>query len=153
MPRFHNRYEQNPLRKNLRNNLTKPEVVLWSYLKGRQFNGYKFRRQHGIGRYVVDFFCPRLRLAIELDGGQHRDESSIEYDKERDAWLASLGIEILRIGNDELFSNRDGVFDKLEDVMKRRGRLLDHLLQPHSRRSGAGYSSSLEEETINRPLL
>jgi very-short-patch-repair endonuclease len=127
MPRFHNLQDYNHLRKDLRNNLTKPEVILWYYLKDRGLASYKFRRQHGIGRYIVDFYCPRLKLAIELDGGQHYEQEAIAYDKERDAFISSLGIHVVRIPNNELLGNKEGVFEYLVKIIKRQGRLFDHL--------------------------
>lgn len=126
MPRLHNIQDYNDLRKNLRNKLTKPEVVLWYYLKDRGLAGYKFRRQHGIGRYIVDFYCPRLRLAIELDGRQHYEQETVEYDKERDAFIQSLGIMVVRIPNSELLGNKHGVLEYLEKVINCRRSVLDH---------------------------
>lgn len=124
---FHNPQEHNRLRQELRSSLTKPEVILWSCLKGRQFYGYKFRRQHGTGRYIVDFYCPRLKLAIELDGGQHFSAEGLAYDKERDRCIRSLGIEVLRIPNSELLGNKAGVLEYLGKVAEQRSSFLDHL--------------------------
>ena len=126
MPRLYNLQDYNKLRKNLRNNLTLPEVILWYYLKGRGLCGYKFRRQYGIGRYIVDFYCPRLKLVIELDGSQHYSEEGLAYDKERDAFIATLGIKIIRIPNNELLNNKHGVLEYLEKTILRRSRLFDH---------------------------
>jgi len=70
---IHNVPESNDRRKELRENLTAAEALLWLNLKGRRLNGKKFRRQHSIGPYIVDFFCPESRLAIELDGGSAPD--------------------------------------------------------------------------------
>ena len=126
MSLFHNRQENNHLRKILRNSLTKPEVILWYYLKNSGL-GYKFRRQHGIGRYIVDFYCPRLKLVIELDGGQHFTEEGLAYDKERDAFIRSLGIEIVRIPNSEILYNKAGTLEILKKVLECWGRLFDHL--------------------------
>lgn len=126
MPRLYNLQDYNKLRKNLRNNLTLPEVILWYYLKGCGLSGYKFRRQHGIGRYIVDFYCPRLKLVIELDGSQHYTDEGLAYDKERDAFIATLGIKIIRIPNNELLNNKGGVLEYLEKTILRRSRLFDH---------------------------
>lgn len=128
MPRLYNLQDYHNLRKELRNNLTKPEVILWYYLKGRGLADYKFRRQHGIGRYVVDFYCPRLKLVIELDGGQHYSVDGLAYDKERDGYIRALGIKIVRIHNHELLHNKNGVLELLEKVVKSRGRFIDHLV-------------------------
>ena len=70
MGKIHNNKNQKSRRKNLRNNMTKAEIILWSKLKGKQL-GYKFRRQHGIGKYIIDFYCPKLKLIIEVDGDVH----------------------------------------------------------------------------------
>lgn len=130
MGHIHNPQESNQLRKDLRNSLTKPEVILWSHLQDRQFYGYKFRRQHGLGRYVVDFYCPRLKLAIELDGGQHYTVEGRAYDQERDAFIGSLGIEVLRVPNSELLEDKASVFEYLGKAVERRRSFLDHLPSP-----------------------
>ncbi len=94
----------------LRNNATNAEEVLWNMLKKSQLDGRKFRRQHSIGRYVVDFFCPSEMLAVELDGAGHYMAEGVEADMVRDIYLADLGIWVLR------FENRM-VFECLEDVL------------------------------------
>ena len=96
---LHNRKFYKPLRKHLRNNSTAAEATLWKMLKKRQVGGYKFRRQHSIGKYIVDFFCYELMLAIELDGEVHADLNGIARDMERDEQLNKLGITVLRYEN------------------------------------------------------
>src|SRR5262245_11953027 len=83
-------------RKELRNNPTPAEKILWRHLKRRQILGKKFRRQYSIGRYIVDFFCADCDIAIELDGAAHYRELRAEYEAERTAFLTGLGIEIIR---------------------------------------------------------
>jgi very-short-patch-repair endonuclease len=100
-------------RRELRNNATPAEVTLWKALQGKQLDGYKFRRQHSIGNYILDFFCPSANLAIELDGGQHFTKDGREYDAIRDGFLSSVGIKVLRYANNFIFENLEGV---LEDV-------------------------------------
>ena len=100
-------------RRELRNNATPAELTLWKALQGKQLDGYKFRRQHSIGNYILDFFCPSANLAIELDGGQHFTKDGREYDAIRDGFLASVGIRVLRYANNFIFENLEGV---LEDV-------------------------------------
>ena len=90
------------LRKDLRNNTTKTEKILWEHLKGKRL-GYKFRRQHGIGPYIVDFYCPQKSLAIEADGEYHRHQ--IEYDENRDKYLSSIGCVVLRFSNYDILEN------------------------------------------------
>ena len=84
-----------PYRSKLRNQLTKPEATLWNYLKGSGL-GFKFRRQHSIGKYIVDFFCPELDFVIELDGETHGLEQRMARDKEMDQFLKNNGFTILR---------------------------------------------------------
>ena len=92
--------------------MTKAEVILWSKLKGKQL-GYKFRRQHGIGNYIVDFYCPELRLIIELDGYPHGFSSQIRKDNERQNFLESLGFVVYRYVNNDIVNNLNGVLDDL----------------------------------------
>ncbi len=98
----------------LRNNATKQEKILWHYLKNSQLD-YKFRRQQPIGNYIVDFFCPELKLIIELDGGQHDETINKEYDILRDDFLKSLGYTVLRIWNNEIDKNIDGVINYINN--------------------------------------
>ncbi|RBO85758.1 endonuclease domain-containing protein [Marinomonas aquiplantarum] len=88
-------------RADLRTNMTEPERRLWRHLRGCQF-GVKFRRQYGIGCYVVDFYCPSLKLVIEIDGDSHFSTQGIAHDRIRDEYLSSMGISIIRFTNDEI---------------------------------------------------
>jgi very-short-patch-repair endonuclease len=85
-----NRFSDNSKRKELRLNMPKAEVVLWSRLKGKQLKGLKFRRQYGVGPYVVDFCCPELKLVIEVDGGSHFEPGARERTRSVSLGLASL---------------------------------------------------------------
>ena len=96
---LHNHKFYKPLRNHLRNHLTAAEATLWKMLKKRQVGGYKFRRQHSIGKYIVDFFCYELMLAIELDGEVHAGLNGIARDMERDEELNKLGVTVLRYEN------------------------------------------------------
>ncbi len=96
-------------RQYLRNNMTKAEIVLWSKLKGKQLNGLKFRRQHGINNYVVDFYCPELKLAIEIDGDVHAYNSRTVYNKQRQKEIEALEIKVLRYTNTDVVKNIEGV--------------------------------------------
>ena len=93
--KLHNRRFFKPIRKHLRNNGTAAEATLWKILQKGQVGSYKFRRQHSIGKYIVDFFCYELMLAIELDGEVHADLNSIARDNERDEELNKLGITVM----------------------------------------------------------
>jgi very-short-patch-repair endonuclease len=97
-------------RKELRNNLTTAEAMLWKYLQKSQLEGRKFRRQHSVGKYVLDFYCPSEKLAIELDGAHHFTPHGADYDNERTIYLSTLNIRVLR------FENKL-VFNRIEDVL------------------------------------
>lgn len=122
MPPIRTRQILTPVRKRLRHAMTKPEIVLWSRLKGRGFLGLKFRRQHSIGHYIVDFYCHALYLAVEVDGGQHFQPENMKYDQERTRYLNSLQILVVRFTNDEVMSNLGGVLEELERIVTRRRR-------------------------------
>ena len=102
-----------PIRHRLRSNRTPAEQLLWSNLRGNQIHGLKFRREHGIGSYIVDFFCPERSLVIEIDGDVHATESKIKTDRQRENNLLALGLLVLRYNNDDVLHNLEGV---LEDI-------------------------------------
>ena len=90
------------------------EVLLWSELKNKQLKGLKFRRQQGIGPYIVDFYCPNLKLAIELDGNSHFDDENIyKYDKKRQKYIESFGITFLRFTNGNVYENLESVLNEI----------------------------------------
>jgi very-short-patch-repair endonuclease len=95
----------------LRREAPVPERILWSLLRNRNLGGFKFRRQQPIGPYVADFFCENARLVVELDGRSHDNQES--YDLQRDAYLRGRGIELIRIQNDDLLSNRIAVAEMI----------------------------------------
>jgi very-short-patch-repair endonuclease len=98
----------------LRRRMTEAEKKLWSALRRKQVLGLSFRRQHPIGPYVLDFYCPQIGLAIELDGGQHNEEGRT-HDERRTHWLKVQNITVLRFWNNEIFENVDGVLSVLVD--------------------------------------
>jgi very-short-patch-repair endonuclease len=100
-------------RRALRGFATDAERLLWRLLRMRQFQGLKFRRQHPVGPYIVDFYCADRRLAVELDGGQHFTVEGLAYDRRRTEYLATCGMRILRFTNSELFEDTDGVLEML----------------------------------------
>lgn len=104
------------LRRKLRNNLTPPEVVLWAHIKNTQLSGLRFRRQYGIGRYVVDFYCPKKRLVIEIDGSYHTRPEVREYDRIRQRFIESFNICVLRFSSGDIFDNIDGVLKRIVSV-------------------------------------
>jgi very-short-patch-repair endonuclease len=95
--------------RSLRRTMTDAEQLLWSSLRRKQLGGYRFRRQHPIDRFVLDFYCSEVKLAIELDGGQHNEPDAIVYDHERTVLLKEYGIQIVRFWNHEILSNLEGV--------------------------------------------
>jgi very-short-patch-repair endonuclease len=99
------------IRKKLRNNLTPAEAKLWTLLKGKQMDGKKFRRQHSVANYVLDFYCPEEKIAIELDGQGHFEPKQAAYDRERDKYLASVGIRVLRFENIWVWNNPDELLE------------------------------------------
>ena len=105
------------LGKNLRNNSTKEEIILWQYLKQKQL-GVKFRRQQVIGKYIVDFVCFEKRIIIELDGGQHNNEQNIEKDKTRDLFFECNNYNVIRLWNNEITQNIDGAIQKIQSVIE-----------------------------------
>jgi very-short-patch-repair endonuclease len=104
-PRIHNIHRLGDRRRSLRNNPTSAEKYLWTLLKSKQLLGRKFRRQHGIGSYIVDFYCKSENLIIELDGEVHDHPDQIIYDQRRDGFLRKLGFKVLRISNELVFCN------------------------------------------------
>jgi very-short-patch-repair endonuclease len=98
-------------RRELRNNLTPAEAALWKMLKGKQLEGRKFRRQHSVGNYILDFYCPSEQIAIELDGQGHFEATQAEYDRERDLFLNHYGIRVLRFENKWVWDNPEGLLD------------------------------------------
>lgn len=110
----------NEFARRLRRNQTDAERKLWAALRGKTLGGYRFRRQHPMGPYVVDFVCLERRLIIELDGEQHAFDQA--RDKKRDEWLQSRGYNVVRFWNNEIYNNLPGVLDVL----------LEHLQTPQT---------------------
>ena len=108
------------LKRRLRSNMTGPETRLWSRLRARQLQGLKFRRQHGIGPYIVDFYCPEQSLVIEVDGDGHADTDQILKDRQREKYLQSLGLHVIRYINDDILKNLDGVMEDLAERLSSR---------------------------------
>jgi len=96
--------------KKLRINSTDTEKYLWKYLRGKQLTGFKFRRQHPIGKYIVDFVNLERRIIIELDGGQHLENKKDEL---RDKWLKERGYDVLRFWDNEVLTNIEGVMESI----------------------------------------
>jgi very-short-patch-repair endonuclease len=105
----------------LRRDSTRVEMQLWQKLRNRQL-GLDFRRQHPAGPFVLDFYCPSLRLAIELDGGQHAEAGNEATDHKRDQWLAERGVTVMRFWNSDAAQNLTGVMEVIaEKILDLRG--------------------------------
>ena len=102
------------IRKKLRKNLTAAEATLWLQLKNKQLGSKRFRRQFSVGHFVLDFYCPEQKLAIELDGYYHFTPEGVEYDQLRDKFLEEQGIRVLRIENKFVFSNMEEVLELIK---------------------------------------
>ena len=100
----------------LRQELTQAEKLLWTELRNKKLNGLKFRRQHPIDKFVLDFYCHERKLAIELDGNIHDVKVNKDYDEARSAMLGELGIYTLRFQNDEVINNIESVLQKINEV-------------------------------------
>ena len=102
-----------PYARELRKNMTEAAQLLWSKIRRKQIKDYQFYRQKNIGNYIVDFYCPAAKVIIELDGGQHSFPEAQEKDRQRDAYLTSLGFTVLRFSNQEIFANMNGVLQRI----------------------------------------
>lgn len=101
----------------LRKNLTDSEKVLWSRLRNKQLLGIQFYRQKPIGEYIVDFFAPKARLVVEVDGSQHTISDHIEKDRIRDGYLTSLGLRVIRLNSREVLKEGDAVVEAIYRVI------------------------------------
>jgi len=101
-------------RKRLRNHSTSAEITLWLMLKGKQLAGRKFRRQHSVGYYILDFYCPSEKLAIELDGAPHFTEEGRKRDEVRTRYINSLNISVIRFENVRVFEDPEGVLEEIK---------------------------------------
>jgi len=97
--------------------MTDAERLLWSKLRRKQLKGLQIYRQRIIGNYIVDFYCPKANLIIEIDGGQHYSVEGIKEDKIRDDYMRNQGFKVLRFSDKEVFENLNGVIEKIyEDI-------------------------------------
>ncbi len=122
--------------KHLRQNMTETEKMLWERLRDRQVIGCKFRRQHCIGNYIVDFYCADKKLMVELDGGQHALQ--IGFDRQRTQLLESLGYKVIRFWNNDVLTNPEGMLVRIKE----------HLGTPHP--ASYGYPLGATGTTIKR---
>ena len=113
------------LARNLRKNMTTPEQQLWEALRKRQLDGYRFRRQTVLGRYIADFVCLEARLVIELDGNHHHEQQG--YDRERDNWMQQQQFQVLRFWNHEILSHQEAVIQQIRHALQKQSQ---HFLLP-----------------------
>lgn len=119
MTRVYNRQSEKELRRTLRRTMPQAEAILWSRLRRNQLAGFKFRRQYSVERYVLDFYCVQVKLAIELDGDSHGSNDAQQYDAERQAVIEAYGIRFLRFWNNDVFTNIEGVLEAIYETATR----------------------------------
>ena len=119
LPRLHNPKVFSDRRRELRKNFTPAEALLWTGLKESKLDGKKFRRQHGIGPYIADFYCPECRVIVELDGAGHEDILQLERDDRRTAFLEKREIRVIRFENRQIFEDIEGVLDAIRAALAR----------------------------------
>jgi very-short-patch-repair endonuclease len=115
MTLHYNRQSEKEKRRQLRRDQTPAEAVVWRYLRNRQMMKFKFRRQYSVDKFVLDFYSPELRLAIEIDGDVHDLTEQKEYDIARQNYIGKFGIKFLRIKNEEFYENANKAFEKIEN--------------------------------------
>ncbi|PMB05937.1 hypothetical protein CEN45_14175 [Fischerella thermalis CCMEE 5198] len=111
MTKLYNKSSERGKRRQLRQNITKAEKTIWEKVKDRQIEDCKFRRQYSVAEFVIDFYSPELKLAIEIDGDSHFQNGAAEYDKERQLLIESAGIRFIRFTNDDVYNNLSGVLE------------------------------------------
>ena len=116
MTQFFNKSTEKTKRRRLRSDSPPAETIIWSRLRGKNVFGYKFRRQDSVGPYVIDFYCPALKLAVEIDGDSHFIGDAVEGDKRRQIFIESFGIRFLRFTNQDIYDNLDGVLESITSV-------------------------------------
>ena len=103
--------------KELRKNMTDAEKLVWTKIRNKQLKGYQFYRQKIIGNFIVDFYCPKANLIIEIDGGQHYSDEGKQKDAARDDYLKSSGLRVFRFSDREVFENLSGVMERIWENM------------------------------------
>jgi very-short-patch-repair endonuclease len=119
MTKLYNRPELTPLRRKLRRAIPPAEQTLWPHLRDRRLENCKFRRQYGINRYVIDFYAPELKLAIEIDGPTHDLPGAAEYDANRQAFIEATGAIVLRFTNRQVYGDLEGVLGAIGGTIRR----------------------------------
>ena len=123
MTRLFNRTSEKEKRLKLRKNMTEAEILVWSKLRAKQMCGHKFRRQYSVGVYSLDFYCPSLKLAIEIDGDTHFQAGARKYDLTRQEFIERFGIRFLRFTNPQVCENLEGVLESIRKTVKQMEKL------------------------------
>jgi len=118
MTKLYNKSSAKGVRRCLRRNMPPAESILWLHLRNKRLDGSKFRRQYSIGKYVVDFYCPKARLVIEIDGPTHLSKIAIGYDQTRQQQIESYKIRFLCMTNTDIYDNIEGVLDRIITIVK-----------------------------------
>ena len=118
MPRIFNTAALRERRRELRNNQTPAEKMLWQKIRKKQLSGIQFYRQYGIGAYIADFYAPSLRLCVEVDGEQHFTKTGKEYDAKRDNYMESLNIKVIRFKNDLVIEDTERVLNEIKKTIE-----------------------------------
>lgn len=130
MPFLYNDPSRKEFRHELRRKATRTEYYFWNFIRRSQVEGLKFRRQFGVGPFIIDFYCPTLRLAVELDGETHESSEAQQYDKARTAFLETLHIKVIRFQNGDVLENIEYVLHGLRQCIKKRQAQFDVPPQP-----------------------
>ena len=117
MTELYNKTSEKEKRRSLRNNMPPAEKIVWEKLRNRQIEGCKFRRQYSIDRFVIDFYAPELKLAIEIDGDSHFQDGAQVYDYERQSFLESSGTRFLSFTNQQVYENLAGVITSIAQTV------------------------------------
>jgi len=113
MTKLFNKTSEKLKRRELRTNMTKAEAIVWQKLRCKQIENCKFRNQYSVDRFVLDFYSPEIKLAIEIDGESHFQEGVAQYDEERQVFIESAGIQFLRFTNQDVYENLNGVLETI----------------------------------------
>jgi very-short-patch-repair endonuclease len=118
MTKLFNKTSEKLKRRELRSKMTKAEAIVWQKLRCKQLENCKFRNQYSVDRFVLDFYSPELKLAIEIDGESHFQEGVAQYDKERQIFIESAGIQFLRFTNQDVYENLNGVLETIASKIR-----------------------------------
>ena len=118
MTQIYNKKLEKEKRRKLRQDIVIAETIIWDKIRNRQIEDCKFRRQYSVDKYVIDFYSPILKLAIEIDGESHFQDGVAEYDRKRQSYIEYLGITFLRFTNNDVYDNLDAVLESIAMKVK-----------------------------------